>query len=564
MSAIPRSPRIVLALARASLAVLALSGTSCDLAKPTRSFNHAARQPLIRTIDASALRPGQHLIGTITLRVGSLGPPTSSQVLMAKLYVDSTHVADAYSPTLQFQLDTHVAPDGPHLVSVLVYEGNPNTGLLRFTDAPSQILSTWVVFDHSPPTPVRLESVVWEGDQPRLTWTANHDSNFAAYQVIRSSNAGITASNLEPITDQATLTCLDDAGLIELIGTRLIYRVAVSNGEALSAPSDSLELASVGEVVPGLIFRGGDRQPISSRIREEFYAWNAAHDSLIAWSVYTRRPLRGFQPGSGSTVALSLDGNTFIVQSDPLRTGNDVLRTGSPVLATYSVATFAPLSSLALGQSFAGYAMVAGRADRVYMVGPDGVYALRVSDGAVLDHAALALTRPHPAASPDGRSLFIAAGDSLFKMDISTDALGVSVRTGIENEASDLQVGWDGRRLYLGNTLTGPSFLEVYDAGTLGRVGVVFPPGLAQLYAFRVSARHLYASYAMQGPPGSKYVQGGVSQIDLTGLTGLRWWGFVQVPQGLVASRDSGMLFASAFETWWISTTSPRPKLARR
>jgi hypothetical protein len=209
--------------------------------------------------------------------------------------------------------------------------------------------------------------------------------------------------------------------------------------------------------------------------------------------------------------------------------------------------------------------MVAGRSDRVYMVGPAGVYALRVSDGAVLDHAALALTRPHPAASPDGRSLFIAAGDSLFRMDVSTDALGVSVRTRLGYEASDVQVAWDGRRLYVGNTLTGSSnFLEIRDASTLGRVALISPPGGGRLYAFRASARHLYLSYGAQGLPGRTYVPGVVNQLDLASLAELRSWGFVEVPQGLVVSRDSGMLFASAFETWWISTAGARPKWARR
>lgn len=541
-----------------ALGCTSLLAASCDLLKPRdRPFNPEARSQSVTTIDASAIRPGQHLAGTLSLALSSLGSPGAlGPVARTELYVDSARVSAAFDPPFVLTLDTHAAPEGPHQLAVLVYEVHPSTGIQGFVGAPSQALVTRVVFDQTPPTPVTLTSVTWENDRPRLTWSPNTDSNFAAYRVDRIGNWGLHLGFPAPITSQATASFLDTAGLRALIGVRYDYRVAVSNRDR-EVTSNALTLHH-GDVVPGLHFDADRSRPFPSPNSAELYVYDRAADSLEVFSTVTQALTRSFRPPTGSVLTISRDGATLILM-------NDVLLGGIPGLATYAASTFAPLTSVQMSTRFGGYSIVAGRDDRVYLAGPTGLHALRVSDATVVGQLPLALGQARLALSPDASTLYAATADSVYRVDVSTDAPQALERRRVAPAIADMQMSADGLRLYLGHTIVAPSnFVEILDAGTLATLGRLAPPGNEWLFGFLVTANHLYLTHARQDIPGTYFLAGSVVQYDRASLARIRSWDFVQVPSALAGSGDDQWLYASGLETWVVEATAAGPDLAGR
>jgi WD40 repeat protein len=532
------------------------AGAGCDLVAPKdRPFNGSVQPVTVGPIDASALVPGQHMAGVWTLTLDSLSSVhTANPPSRAELYVDSTLMATAISPPFALTLDTHRAAAGPHFLIVLVHETSPSTGLVGAVGAPSQILSTGVVFDQRPPTPVTLNSVVWENDRPRLDWTVNADANFAEYQVVREGNT--TPGPTRPIRPQTTHTFLDSVGLRTLIGVRYDYRVNVDNRNEV-APSNTVSLRN-GDVVPGLVYRADAGRPVPIPNRAEFYTYGAvAQESLKVYSTATNQLVRAFRP-VGGTLAVTRDGNTLVHESE-------VMLGGIPGIASYSMDTFAPITSARVNVRFNSRAMCAPRDDRAVVAGFDGLYTVRVSDGTVLDTLALHFSNAILALSPDGGTLYAAAGDSVFRIDVSSDDAQVLARRQVSFPIADLQLSPDGLKLYLGHTIVSPSnFVEILDAPSLATSGSLTPPGNEWFYAFWITQNHLYLSHGRQDLPGRFYLPGTIVQYDRTSLAQQRSWDFVMVPQGVVTSADEQSLYPCGFETWIVPLGAPVAVRVRR
>ena len=549
-----RLGRVIRAVAALGLVIFT---TSCDVLKPSeRRSNAQVRSTTLGTIDASVLRPGQHLAGVVLLDVTSLGVGTTpSPIARAALYVDNVEDATTGGvPPFVLRLDTHRFPQGPHQLSVFVYEAVPNLGLAGLVGAPSQVLATTVVFDQTPPTPVTLSSLVWENGAPRLTWTQNADANFGSYQIVRDGNWGCHLPFPAPVKNQSATSLLDTLGLDALIGVQLSYHVNVDNRDAL-APSNTLSL-SVGTTVPGLRMQPNDPPPVPIPNSQEFYTYNS--DSVRVFSSATHTLTRGFRPLGGSIV-ISRDGSTFILLSD-------VLLGGIPGLATYSATSFNELSRIQMAMRLGNnYAIAAGRADRVYLAGFEGLFVVRVSDAAVVGHIAFTPNTPRLAMSPDANTLYATTRDSLFKVDISTDVPQVLAALRVSPDIAGMELSPDGQRLYLGHSFGAPSnFVEILNTSTLAPVGSLTPPGNEQLFAFHVTSSYIYLSHSRPDIPNRFFLPGSVVQYDRASLTRLRSWNFVIVPSGLTGSADDQWFYASGIATWVVSATSPGPQLARR
>ncbi len=545
---------------RATVIPIVLFVGACDLVKPKdRQFNAQVQTPILGAIDASSLRPGQHLAGTLLLELGSLGAGgLSSPIVGAALYVDDSLYSTSLSgPPFVLRLDTQSGRQGAHQLSVFVYEADPNLGLGGLAGSPSQVLATNVVFDQAPPTAVTLTSVVWDNGAPRLTWTLNSNANFAAYQIVRDGNWGHHLPFPRPITDQSVVSAKDTLGLDALIGVQFTYHLDVDNRDS-AASSNTLTL-SLGDAVPGLRFAQGEPPPVPIPNSDEFYTYHPpSGDSLKVFSGTSQSLVRSIRPIGGS-IAISRDGSTFILFSD-------VLLGGIPGLATYSATTLSEQSRIQMPVRLGGYSLAAGRADRVYAAGFEGLFVVRVSDAAVVGHIPLTPQPTRLAISPDVATLYAATRDSLYKIDISGDTPSVLAALRVTPDIADLQIAQDGQRLYLLHTLAAPSsFVQVLDATTLNTVGTLAPSGNEGLFAMHVTPNHLYLSHGRQDIPDRFFLAGSVVQYDRVSLARLRSWDFVQVPTGVFASADEQWFYASTSgATWVVGATAGGAPLAGR
>jgi hypothetical protein len=358
------------------------------------------------------------------------------------------------------------------------------------------------------------------------------------------------------VTDQAVVTMQDTLGLDALIGVQYGYHVDVDNRNQI-ASSNVLTL-SRGDAVPGLHFSQGEPRPVAIPNSSEFYTYGLSGDSLKVFSGTSHSLVRGFQPVGGS-IAISGDGSTFILFSD-------VLLNGIPGLATYSATSFSEQSRIQMTVRLGSYSTIAGRPDRIYAAGLEGLFVVRVSDATVVGQIPLTPQRTRLAISPDANTLYATTRDSVFRVDISTDTPQVLAALPVQPDIADLQLAPDGQRLYLLHSVVAPSnFVQVLDATTLAAAGSLTPPGNEWLFAMHVTPSHLYLAHARQDIPNRFFMAGSVVEYDRASLTRLRSWDFVQVPSGVFASSDEQWFYASTFNgTWVVSATSSGPPLARR
>ena len=552
--------------------LLATTNLSCDIVKPKDRFiNDQAKRPTIGPIESNTLRPGQHLAGVVNLELDPASLAGLSGPVIVSAALDDSVVQTDHEAPYQFQINTadSAVVQGDHTISFQVFESQPSSGLYGFVGLPSVVLSTNVVFDQTPPTPVTLNSVVWDSNAPLLTWTANSDENFYAYEVSRTGNWGtpLNPPYLLPagpiVPDQGTLSYRDTALGPPVIGVTVDYRLHVIN-RAEAASSNVVKL-QYGEAVPGL---AADRfttyrfaPPVPSPTTDEFYV--SIHDTLRAYSTLTHTEARRI-PLQSRSFAVTQDGTQILAIFHDYVHGTDYLQ-------IYAASTFALSATLAMGTNVGSndYVLVAGRPDRAYITSYNGLYVVNVDTGTTLGpYPLFRYILPYDeklAISPDANTLFTSTPDSVYRIDVSTDVVQIVGRRATSQRIADLQLSPDGQRLYLGHFYVAPSnTVEILDTVSLVTIGQLAGPPDEQLSGFLVTANYLYLAHSRADAHGLFYLPGRVEQYNRTSLVQLRFWDFVQASRWLVSSRDEQWLYAEGFETWVVPALSPSPSLARK
>jgi hypothetical protein len=554
--------------ARFAAALLLCACSSCDLVKPNdRLYNDAAQPPDVGRLDPALIRPGQHLAGIVTLEIDAADLPTlSSPVAALGLFVDSVVVSETASAPYVLSVDTRTWPEGPHTLAIAARETKPDIGLAGIAGYPSVVRLVDVVFDQSLPTPVTLTSVTWDGGVPQLTWTASSDSNFYAYCISREGNYG---GNLLPpeyappgpkVFDRDSTSYRDASISGTVIGVRLDYRVHVSN-RTVAAASNVVRLLLGDAVVgltPDLSSSAGMIPPlVPSPTLDEFYV--LFRDTLRAYSSVSQTELRRTSLRAPGIDVTSDGASIYATSYEPAFQQN--------ILLIYSASTLALTTSrnMAGTAGTVGYALVAGRPDRAYLATYSELVAIDVSDGGTVGALQLPLSNnTRFVISPDANTLYAATTDSLYRIDVSTDAIAIVDRRGVTPSIADLQLSPDGARLYLGHVYGAPSnFVEILDAASFSPVGQLAAPSDQQLFGFWVTASHLYLSQSRSDPNGIYFLPGRVVQYDRLSLAQVRSWDFVQVPRWVSTSRDEQWFYAEGFETWVVAALSSAPFFSR-
>ena len=484
---------------------------SCDLNDPTNRFlDSSAQEPRVVLLDSVGIRSGQHLAGTVMLEV----PPISlnSPITSVSLIVDDSLQQRAFSPPYTFQLDTRLQNQGEHLLSIAVTETNPQIGLLGATGFPSFIFSANVVFDQAPPSPVTLQSVVWENGHPRLSWTRNNDLNFYAYALTEESNWS-GENQIATITDQSTTTYVDTT-IPMFYGIKSTYHTDVSNRNSI-VPSNGVDIR-FGDTLPAAASPGP--RPIMNAAGTELYTLSPyPNDIITAMSTTDRTILRTRPMSSFSCFALSRDGSQIYVVSF-----------SSNTFTILNAATFGVVrtSTLPFNVGTTG-SIVAGRPNRVYMTSGSfatgNVKVIDANTGVVVREITTQAPDGLLAISPDNNNLYIASGTSVYNVDVTTDSVRIITQRTASSPVRSMQLGSDGTRLYLGHVYAAPSnYVDVWTADSLASITQITVPD--QLWDFFVTSSSVYLSESITG--GRYFLSGRVVQYDVASLTPQTFWDF--------------------------------------
>lgn len=418
-----------------------------------------------------------------------------------------------------------------------------------FATAGSGVDSAVVRIAYAVPAPVTLQPVVWEGGLPRLTWTPADPARFCYYRVPRDANhGGSTASPSDSITNPATTTYLD-AGVLALQGLSIDYQVAVHNGPHV-AVSQTVH-TEFGTSIPLVPYDRAHRPKVSPT-RDELYMQGGIansgglNDTLKALSTVSNTVLRegfiGNRPFAVSTDGASL----YVISYFP------IFNTDS--LITLDAATFVPVATARLPfRTSATGSLVVGRAARIYVAHADfdsGESSIKVVDvatgnevGALIvstDRNMLGDGMPL-AVSPDNNTLYAAGYGKVWKIDVTTDNLSVVDTQFISYGVQSIQLSPDGARIYLGQLVENPPFIEIRDAAALTFSNRLTPPFLFDFY---VTATDIFVSQASGGRPGDRYfLSGDVVRYNATSLAMVKSWGFVKVPSWIVVARDGAQFY---------------------
>lgn len=401
------------------------------------------------------------------------------------------------------------------------------------------------------PAPVTLQSVTWEGEFPRLTWTPADPQSFCYYRVVFDANHGGGAPNaaIDSIPDVATTTVLDTR-ILALQGLTMDYQVQVHNGPHVAA-SQPVH-TEYGSSIPLAPY--GDRayRPRVSPTRDELYLQGAVpgttglDDTLRAVSTVTNSVLRGRFIGR-RPFTVSTDGASIhVISYFPIFATDSLL--------TLNAATFVPVAAVRLpfGTSATG-SLVAGRAGRIYVAHADfgsGESSIKAVDVATGNEVGALIFSTDPsmvgdgpplAVSPDNNTLYAAGYGKVWKIDVTTDNISVVDTQSISYGVEAIQLSPDGARLHL--LVTNPRVIEIWDAAALTFSNRLSPPNL---FDFFVTATHIFASQSTGGRPGDRYfLSGDVVRYDATSLAVTASWGFVLVPSWIVVARDGSRFYTN-------------------
>jgi len=562
MLRLPRPRAATSGWAGAFLIWLVLTG--CDVVDhPDRFIDNTVQPPLIAAVDYATVRSGQHLAGEVVLTatLDSLGDRVERVVLT----VDGAYVDEVFEAPYTLRVETRQFADGPATLGLEVYERESRQGLLGLAGVPSIALFTPVVFDQSPPTTVENLSGTWSDDGVTLRWTPNRDPNFFAYIVIREdtwsdvpdegSAFGPRSTVLDTLYD-ASIRSYREPDVPSVYGLQSTYRVTVSNRAETAFFAHVLAEYGVAQSVDtywsGLLLNEGIFHPsrhLAYYVDGDYlHVVSTATGSLTATIdlydfVEDESRENGTYTDYGRLVDIQPDGSeVYVYRSNPA-SGTET----SDLLVFSGTEQPAFLRRLdAIPDDAAGVRL-----------GPDGFLTARVSDQIRVYDAADGQLKAPLSGAPASATVH-RAGDRLLTQHLA-DASGECVltiydpATGTAGEQAtypfDGMSCWnvhatdDGDALYLVSTME--SRFRRVDVASMDVSAVTdfpVPPG-DLVDRVRVDGDRLFLGVSSNERPCRR---GLVLEVDASGQTVFRTWGFASPVERIVPSADGTSLFVFA------------------
>lgn len=420
----------------------------------------------------------------------------------------------------------------------------------------NKLSGTIKLISNAPPTPVILQSVIWDDvtKTPLLTWTKNNDSNFKSYVIVRHQG-GATFEEMR-IDDQQVTSAHAISRMA--IGFDATYRVDVINLTEVASPSNQIEL-KYGESLPFVALMPvyeGDR-PVMSSARNEMYFFNPyGGDGLLAVSTTDNTILRSHSFNSNIIhFALSHDDSKLYVVA-------------YHQLSILNAENFNLIKQVNL--NFNGGAIVCGRPDRLYVVskgsfnGDSDTGQIKILDsdnGNEIGDVGINVPGAKLTISPDHNTLYIAEPSTsqllplshkgrLYQLDISNDVPVVLNQHQAGDFIIDIQLSADGKSLYVAYDMDYPTaanrFLDVWSTAAMQSIStfnVAHP-----VIDFIASSNSLFIS---MGEGDNSYF--GVIKFDLTTREELNSWEFLYPgPLLMQVSQQNKFLYAFEQDKTWL------------
>lgn len=466
------------------------------------------------------------------------------RVEQVALWVDDQIVATREAPPYAFSLNTPSYPEGEHLVSVRVDVRGRDGGLLGAAGIPDALFAVPLVFDQTRPSRVAGLTATFEGDRPRVQWTASSDPNFYAYIVHRLSpevpGSGFAA--VDTIYDRATAIYLDtpfDQG----IGSFYEYQVYGWNRAEVS-PSSSTARVTLGTSVPALNPYNyfGAFSPDGRTI------YVSVPGALTAVSTVDYRELgrisdsvlSGYWPALRQLIVNPSSAEVYAFTSALApRLQMKVL---DPV--TLSVRRSFVLPSQVVKVAFTPSGAMLGTGEgRFYILDPQTGDVLASSGAELAPYAELV------GVSPDGRSAYVLS-DGIQRVSLDDPDLRPAAQFDLPPSSTIIRVGADGRvYIYTHPTVT---VLDGQSLQPVAEFSLGLPGGSAlTAQTFVVAGSSLFIAHRRTRPDGRP--GGTVASFNLaTGLQS-RTWQFA-APVSLLRTTGAGRLYVdSSSDTWVIA-----------
>lgn len=513
---------------------------------PEPYYNKEAAPPEEHSWVVSGITEGQHLAGTVQLTFEPDFPV--DEIAYVELMVDEQAVYGISTPPFEFLVDTRQWPDGGHDLTIGVHEINPpDMGLLNLANIPSKMYTTSVYFDQTPPTPVVIESVLWNEamQTPEVTWQKNNDANFYSYTIQWIVNGYYYDSG--PIYDQNVTSYANPALNNGAIGFDCSYRVFVYNRDQ-TAVTDWISFSYPESLQPIDVSIGGKR-PILSKSGNELFTLD--NDGVKAFSLVTNTVVRSYDMSYKYPMgfALSKDGTKlYVLASNP------------SFIVVLNASDFEVIQSTEL--EFTGMNIICGRPDRLYVstYSPyDG--PLKILDAFTLSVVgSLDIGAPNGLLeiSPDNNILYIADPSYAQYTDASVSAVDVSTdepeilyqRAGFANKVRDIKISDDGATLFVVHDYDWPTpsnkFVDCWNANTLLSYKNLPVPDLP--FNITVQGSSLFAAYGVG--EYNHYDPGGIIQYETTGGTVMKDWKFMRAPYACEKAGAYNRLYVFGDKTW--------------
>jgi hypothetical protein len=229
-------------LALPLLGFLAVALAGCDMADPDRARPDTFVPPEVGLF--SALDPSRHYGGLLPITVTEDLAPFPIE--FASAYVGGGRAGGCGPAPCTLHVQTDRFPDGPNDVALVLHQTDgpdPNLGLLNLVGAGALILTDTLVFNQSPPTPPRIDSVSWMAEGAEVHWSSPAGTNRNARSITLFHALDDDFSFDHAGEADAAEGFILDTEAERLLGFRARYVVGVWNGRSDGPSFDDREVA---------------------------------------------------------------------------------------------------------------------------------------------------------------------------------------------------------------------------------------------------------------------------------------------------------------------------------
>jgi hypothetical protein len=510
-----------------SIFVLFICGqlfSSCDLFTEPEPFVNNQTHPLeIKPCTLSSYSVDQVVTGDITFFILDLNV---SEIDHISLFIDSTFAGSVNISPYTFIVDTRRWPDGRHTLFFGMYKKEDSLGLRRLLNSPSQVYTTTLIFDNTPPIAPKDFSITTINDHVQLSWTPTNLTNFFSYIVRRNGNiiATLYSQNTSLYIDSAyTLADFD----------RVFYDIGAStNTSAAYTPGDTIRKGEALLLEPITAALDGFNDQVIFLTTK-----------LVAVSTQTHNSLTQYSINGKGVLAKSLDGKEIFYWS-----------TSYNKLYIFKTGTLELYEEYSLGWiGKVMFQLAIGLWDQVYISDNSGyLQIVTITNGLAISGPRAFFDGPARflSISPDGTKILVADNKGVKSYLLTEEHATFALQSSITDSVGLFRADWNNSRIFITRQKI---IVEEWNTQTLNSIGSFQTssslPSVTDITALTANSKYLFIAYTIQHNGGNASI---VVEYDISTKQQTRSWSFSSIIQSLLVSENGRYLFACTSTDQWI------------